>query len=228
MGLCADHNPDGTFDDAVAGFNAAIRIYALAEGVRYAVSMGLLPAISYAYTSHQVDRIFWLILHASWINAAWGAATCLATAFGSRYLAMLISKSEEYLMWATPMMRASNWEAAFAWFRNEVQTILQALQYGVTATVYSFCTTFFASIGATYLLYYTNDADCVRLMYAYPMGSGFSVVVGVRLIFFPLRKLWRSKVKVEEEGAIQLQDIGFGSGSIEEGLLANDPAANEH
>jgi hypothetical protein len=65
-------------------------------------------------------------------------------------------------------------------------------------------------------------------MYGYPISSGFAVFVGLILIIFPLRKLWRSKAELAEEGAIQLADVGLGSGSIEEGLLENDPGANEH
>jgi Na+-driven multidrug efflux pump len=225
MGLGAEHNPDATFDDAIAGFNATIRIETMTEAVRYAASMGLLPGMSYAYTSHQVDRIFWLIFHASWLNFAWGGFNCLLTAFASRYLAMSISKSETYLRWAAPMIKANGWDAPWAWIRNVVQTTLQALQYGTTATVYSFCATFFASIGATFLLYYTNDADFVRIMYGYPMSSGFAAVLGGIVILSPLRRLWKSKHAPTEDEGIAL--AGVEDESIEEHLLSNDATGNE-
>jgi Na+-driven multidrug efflux pump len=200
MGLCAEHNPDASFQDAVSGFNAVVRIYTIAESVRYAVSMGMLPAISYAFTSNQPTRIFWIIFHASWIDFVWGGSTCIATAFAARYIAMSISTSEAYLKWATPMMKVMNWEAPYAWIRNIVQTTLQGLQYGLTATVYSFCSTFFAMVGAVMLMYYTNNADFVRLMYSYPITSAFSVVVGAFVIILPLRRL--KKPPQPEEGVV--------------------------
>jgi Na+-driven multidrug efflux pump len=223
MGLCVEHNPDATFQDAVSGFNAVIRIYTIAESVRYAVSMGMLPAISYAFTSNQVGRIFWIIFHASWIDFAWGAGTCLITAFAARYIAMSISQSETYLKWATPMMKVMNWEAPYAWIRNIVQTTLQGIQYGLTATVYSICTTFVGMIGAVMLMYYTNNADFVRLMYSYPITSGFSVVVGVLVIILPL---WRLKRPQQSAEGVVLEEV-VDSDAISGPLLQGSTTVDE-
>ena len=200
MGMCAENNPIGTFDDAVAGFNAVARIYGITDSVRLAVSMGLLPSASYAFASHRVKRIFWLIFHACWINLIWAVGTCLFTAFGAKYLAMTISSSPTYLMWATPMLRTSNWEAPFSWIRNVVQTVLQALQYGTTATLYSFGATFVSYILSLVILYYTDNTNFVRMMYTFPMHSAVAVVAGLIIVFFPLRKLWRSKDLYDENG----------------------------
>jgi Na+-driven multidrug efflux pump len=227
MGLCSEHNPQATFQDAISGFNAVIRIFTVAESVRYAVAMGLLPAISYSFTSNQIDRIFWLAFHAAWINLIWGAVTCVLTAFLARYIAMTISQSETYLLWATPMMRIMNWEAPYAWIRNVIQTTLQGLQYGMTATIYSFCATFFATIGSTILLYYTDDTDFVRLMYSYPMSSGFAVFVGCFVIIYPLWKLWkqRERVPVPVTDEDVLDDLDEAVGSAADGKAAKGEAA---
>ena len=200
MGLCAEHNPIGTFDDAVAGLNAVVRIYGITDSVRMAVSMGLLPSVSYAFTAHRVNRIFWLIFHACWINLIWAVGTCLFTAFGAKYLAMTISSSPTYLMWATPMLRTSNWEAPYSWIRNVVQTVLQALQYGNTATIYSFGATFVSYILSLVILYYTDNSNFVRMMYTFPMHSAVAVVAGMILIYFPLRKLYRMKSQYDDNG----------------------------
>ena len=203
MGLCAENRnmsgADGTFEDAIAGFNAVSRIYAVTDAVRLAVSMGLLPAVSFAYTSHRYTRIFWLIFHAVWIDATWASMTTILTAFGSRYVAMSISSSENYLRWAAPMLRIANWEAPVAWIRNVVQSILQAFQYGITSTVYSFFSTFCTYIGGLLLLYYTDKTDFVRLMYVFVISSGIAAVVGICIIIPPLYRVWKLRKESVEE-----------------------------
>ncbi|OHS95705.1 MatE family protein [Tritrichomonas foetus] len=203
MGLCAenrgDTGDDGTFEDAIAGFNAVSRIYAVTDAVRLAVSMGLLPSASFAFTSHRYKRIFTLIFHAVWIDLVWSIATTLLTAFGSRYVAMSISTSENYLRWAAPMLRTANWEAPIAWIRNIIQTTLQALQYGMTSTIYSFFSTFCTYIGGLLILYYTNKYDFVRLMYVFVISSGIAAFVGFFVVFPPLYKIWKERHEDNDE-----------------------------
>jgi Na+-driven multidrug efflux pump len=207
IGMSVEQNPYATFQDALAGFTAVRRICGVTEPLRFAIAMGLLPAISFAYASSNFKRIFWFIWHACWINFVWGAIVCIVSAFAARYLAMAISRSEGYLKWAAPMIVANNWEAPFAWARNIVQTLLQGLQYGGMATVYSFCSTFFASIGATLLLYYTDKSNFVRLMYGYPISSAFAVVVGVFFLILPLKKLWALKTAAAQEVGDGIEDM---------------------
>jgi hypothetical protein len=102
------------------------------------------------------------------------------------------------------MMKVMNWEAPYAWIRNIVQTTLQGLQYGITATVYSICATFFGMIGAVMLMYYTNNADFVRLMYSYPITSAFAVVVGIVVIILPL---WRLKKPLQSAEGVALEEV---------------------
>lgn len=203
MGLCAENRKnqgdDGSFDDAIAGFNAVSRIYGVTDAVRLAVSMGLLPSASFAYSSHRYNRVFQLIFHSIWIDAAWAAGTTLLTAFGSRYVAMTISTSENYLRWAAPMLRIANWEAPFAWIRNIVQTTLQALTYGITSTIYSFFSTFITYIGGLLILYYTDKTDFVRLMYVFSISSSIAAVVGIIVVIPPLRKLWKDRRDTDNE-----------------------------
>jgi Na+-driven multidrug efflux pump len=211
MGLCAENGKKGTFDDAIAGFNAVSRIYTLADSVRLAVSMGLLPACSYAFTSRNINRIFWLIVHACWLNLACAVPITLLGAFGARLLAMTISSEEDYLKWATPMLVIANWETPFGWIRNIVQTVLQALQYGWTATMYSFGGTFVVYIACAFVIYNTDKTDFVRMLWVIPIHSAIAVAIGMVLVTFPLRKIWktRSQLPIDGHGAVV---IGEGEG----------------
>jgi Na+-driven multidrug efflux pump len=199
MGLCTEHSSDVTFDDAMMGFNGFIRIAAVIDGFRLAISMGMLPGLSYANAAGRVERGFRLIAHASWINAVFGTIVALVTAFWARYLAMAISSSETYLKWATAMLLAGNWEVAFGWIRNVVQTTLQALQYGTTATFYSFGATFLAYMAVVSILYVTDKTNVVRLIYTMPIYGAFAALVGIVLLIYPLRKLWVNREQVSAE-----------------------------
>jgi Na+-driven multidrug efflux pump len=201
MGLCAENNPNATFEDAMMGFNGLIRIYGVVDGFRLAISMGLLPALSYANASHRVERVFQLIGHAVWIDLAFGIVVTIVTAFLARYLAMSISTSEEYLEWATPMLRTANWESPFGWIRNIVQTTLQGLQYGTTATLYSFGATFLSYLAIVSILYATDKTDFVRLLYTMPLHGAVAAVTGIVLLIFPLRKIWKERPELAGEGA---------------------------
>jgi hypothetical protein len=106
---------------------------------------------------------------------------------------MMISGSESYLRWAVPMLRTSNWEAPFGWMRNIIQTVLQALQYGTTATLYSLGACFVAYISTASVLYATDKTDFVRLMLTMPIHSAIAIVVGWIIVFFPLKKLWTQR-----------------------------------
>jgi Na+-driven multidrug efflux pump len=217
MGLCAENGGKGTFDDAIAGFNGVARIYALSDSVRLAVSMGLLPACSYAFAGKNVSRFMWLVLHACWLNLMCAIPIAFLGAFGSRQLAMTISGEESYLKWAAPMLKIANWETPFGWIRNVIQTVLQALQYGITATLYSFFGTFVVYIACGFVIYNTDNTDFVRMMWVIPIHAGIAVVIGLGIVVFPLRKVWRTRDQVEvdtvgpaedieEEGALELQD----------------------
>lgn len=209
MGLCAEKSKEGNFDNAISGFNAVSRIFGITDSVRLSVSMGLLPAASYSYTSNRYLRIFHLIFHSCWLNMIWGFSTTLLTAFGAKYVGMSISKDKEYLKYATPMLRISNWEAPFSWIRNVCQTVLQALQRGRTASIYMLTSTFCTYIGALLLLYYTNDHDFIRMMWTFPISSGLAVIAGVIIVFFPLRDLWkkRNDIPIPDEDVNDISDV---------------------
>jgi hypothetical protein len=74
--------------------------------------------------------------------------------------------------------------------RSVIQTVLQALQYGTTATLYSFGATFLVYLATASVLYVTDKTDFVRLMLTMPVRSSIAIAIGSILLFFPLRKLW--------------------------------------
>jgi Na+-driven multidrug efflux pump len=219
MAFWAEHNLEATFDDAVMGFNGVIRIYAILDGFRLAISIGLLPAVSYANAAHRIRRVFSLIGHACWINGVFGTISAIVTAFFAKYLAMMISNSENYLRWAIPMLKAANWESPIGWMRNVIQTVLQALQYGTTATLYSFGATFLVYIATVSVLYAMKKTDFVKLLLTMPIHVAISVAISLVIVYFPLKKLWdiKDQFPIEEDGSPGNEEDGTEFEDLEKG-----------
>ncbi|OHS95282.1 MatE family protein [Tritrichomonas foetus] len=196
MGMITQHTEGMSFNDAMAGFNAVIRICGLTDSFRFALSMALLPTSSYAIAAGMYDRFLYLNIHGCWLNVIWGVATCLITSFIPKYVAMMISSSEPYLAAAAPIIRNANFEAPFAWCRYICQTILQALSCGMLATIYSVISSFVLNIAVYCLLYYTDKTNVPRMMYAYAISSSIAFVIGVLMLIKPIKEVYR---KAKEE-----------------------------
>ena len=208
MGLATKDGGNMTFNDAMAGFNAVIRIYGISDSVRLAISMALLPTASYAFSSSSYSRFLRLILHACWLNLLWGIISCLITVFIPQYVAMMISSSDNFLSAAVPMIHISNMEAPYAWGRFVCQTILQSLSYGGLATIYSVVATFFANIGSYCLMYFTDKHNVPRMMWSYSVSSATAFVIGIFCLIKPLKMAYtKAKVaKVEPQKLENLSD----------------------
>lgn len=71
MGLICQNAKTMSFNDAMAGFNAVIRIYGISDSVRLAISMALLPTASYSNSAGLYNRFLLLCFHAGWLNIVW-------------------------------------------------------------------------------------------------------------------------------------------------------------
>jgi Na+-driven multidrug efflux pump len=198
MGLCAEHNPEITFDDAITGFNTVGRILGLSLAVPLGVAIALMPSLSYAYSARRPNRAFALIGHTSWISGGYSVAATILIYVFARPLAMIISKSNRYLRVATPMLIIANWETPYAWMRVVMQIVLQALQYGTSAAVYSFFS-MVLFLAVVSVLYVTGPNDSIRLMYSMPITAAAGVVLGLILVIFPVKKLWKDRQEMKRK-----------------------------
>ena len=196
MGLITQNTDGMSFNDAMAGFNAVIRIAGLTDSFRMAISMALLPTASYSIAAELYDRFLYLGIHGCWLNLIWGCVISAITVCFPRYVAMMISSSEPYLAAAAPMIRNANIEAPVAWGRYICQSLLQALSCGLLASVYSIISSFVLNIAIFCLLYYTDKTNVPRMMYAYVISASISFVIGVLMLIKPL---WGVYIKAKEK-----------------------------
>jgi len=195
VGLATGDN----FDLAMAGFNAAIRISTFTVAISVAITMGFVPAASYAYGAMMYKRYIRLAIHASWINVSWGVFTTILTYTIPKQLAMIFSKDENYLPWGIEMIKSINGLAFIQVLKYNGQTIMQSLQLGLRATITSFFNNFIFITGFAFLLYFTDKTDGNRIIKAYPYSYVCAFILTFIMVIGPLKKVYRVSKGIVEE-----------------------------
>lgn len=199
MGMITQNSDKTSFTNAMSGFNCVIRVAQFADSFRLASTMSLLPTSSYAFSASLYQRFLRLVFHGCWLNLVWGFTTYVLVIICAKHIAMIFSKDESFLAAAVPMMKNCNTESPISWVRYIIQTLLQALSFGGSATVYSVLSYFVVNIGTYCLLYYTDKTNVPRMMYAYSISAAISIFIGAFFIIKPVR-LIISKLKEEKMG----------------------------
>ena len=183
--------PVDEFNDAIAGYNMVFRYAMITNCVNIAVSMGFIPAASYAYASKQYKRFLRLLLFYVIISAGWSTFTNIFSWVIPREVSKVFGSDENYLNWAEKMLKAGNATGFIMFFRFVAQGTLQALQLGGQAMLITITSQLFAIIGFAFMLYYTDKNDAVRLCYAYPLSYAFGFVFGLIILIKPLYKVYK-------------------------------------
>ena len=183
-------SPD-EYNDAIAGYNMVFRYAMITNCVNIAVSMGFIPAASYAYASKQYKRFLRLLLHSMTISAAWSVLTNIFSWAIPREISKIFGSEDSYLDWAEPMLKYGNATGCIMFFRFTSQGTLQALQLGGQAMIITITSQLFAIIGFAFMLYFTDKHNAVRLCWAYPLSYAFGLVFGIIILIRPLRKVYR-------------------------------------
>lgn len=206
---CGD---DHIYDLAMAGFNVCCRVYQFASCICIAVTTGFIPPASYAHASSNDKRFLRLSFHAAWINFAWSVLVTILALAIPKQISLIFGSGDEYLDYAVPILRNSNYLGFLRWVQFNSQAMLQALQHGVHAMIVSMLSNFAGFLIFAYILFYTNKHDVKRLMYLYTITTGFGTVVGVALLAYPLYKLFKKSKEQEKQNQI---NENISSGQIE-------------
>jgi Na+-driven multidrug efflux pump len=197
------------FDDAMAGFNSAVRYNFVSIAFFNAVSMGFIPAASYAFAAKQYKRYLWLSFHAIWLCVVCGCITTSITWSLSREISKLFSTSEGYLEQAEKMVKWVNGAAPVTGFKFNAQAMLQSMQLGGKAMLLSFVNNFVLLLGFSLLLYYTDQNDGTRIVWCYPASHVVAILISLGFLWYPVRDVWRLHKETSEplhEIALQSDD----------------------
>lgn len=190
---CADSEE---YDRAMAGFNVQNRVYLVSTCICIAVTTGFIPPASYAHASNNDRRFLRLSFHACWINFAWCVLITILAFSIPKQISLIFGHGEEFLHYAIPMLKNSNYTCFLRWIQFNSQAMLQALQRGWQAMVVSLLSNFAGFLIFAYVFYYTDKHNVIRLMYLYSATTGFGAVVGICLLIHPLLKLYK-KSKIQ-------------------------------
>lgn len=186
------------YDLAMSGFNVLCRVYQFAVCICIAVTTGFIPPASYAHASQNDKRFIRLSFHAAWINFSWSAIVTTLALVIPRQISLIFGKGEDYLAYAVPILRNSNYTGFLRWIQFNSQAMLQALQRGWQAMIVSLMSNFVGYLVFAYILFYTNKHDVKRLMYLYSCTIAFGTVVGIGLLIYPMIKLYKKSKKQRE------------------------------
>ena len=189
------------FDDAMAGFNCSMRLSGISMAPLMGITMGFVPAASYAYAAKKYRRFLWLCFHSVWLCCVWGLiAGCLIWTI-PREMAKMFSTSERYLDYGSKMTLYSNALAPIQGIRFNCQTILQSMHMGGRATLTGLLNNFVWILLFTVILYYTDKTDGARICWCYSISHALAIPATVIFLWKPLSTIWKLAKEEKDEGA---------------------------
>ena len=189
------------FDDAMAGFNCSTRLSVICNAPLMGLTMGFVPAASYAYAAKKYRRFLWLCFHSIWLCLVWGLiAGCLIWTV-PREMAKMFSTSELYLDYASKMTLYTNALSPIQGIRFNCQTILQSMHMGGRATITGFLNNFVWILLFTVILYYTDKTDGARICWCYSISYALAIPVTVIILWKPLHAVWKLAKEEKDDEA---------------------------
>jgi Na+-driven multidrug efflux pump len=197
------------FNDALAGYNATVRIFQLTNSVIIAFTNGYLPAASYSYAGKGYERWLRLGIHAFWLTFAWGAFTAILSWTIPNYIAMIFSSAENYVKWGGEMIRVGNALGFLVNGRFLGVSMLQSLQMGLVSTGVSLLCHLVSVIAFALLLYYTKRDDGVRILWSYGLSYTFGFIMVICVLIKPVLKIYRGWKGTDKEMELDEKNVAM-------------------
>lgn len=183
----------------MAAFNTFNRLWGIEEAVPNAITIGFIPAASYAYGAKQYMRIIWLLTHTLWISVIWCSLSMILTMGFPVQMAKIFSNTPEYLEWAKVIIRNGNISTCVCEIPGIITSLLQAMKKGNQASFLSFVVQLLPIPIAALILYYTDKHNIGRLIYCYPIQTFFGVAVSVPFVVFALLDIFKKNKQQQIE-----------------------------
>jgi Na+-driven multidrug efflux pump len=192
----------------MAGFNTFSRCWTVVLSVSNAVTIGFLPAASFAVGAKRYPRIVSLLLHTLWISVAWSSFTMIFTVGFSHILVRIFSDSPGYVKWGTLILPRASYMAWALPVPIVVNALLQSLQYGGIASLFTLLSQTIPLPAIASILFFTGKDNPERLFWAYPIQQGLVAVVAIPFAIFAIRKVFSRAEVAERVGTgLVLEDV---------------------
>jgi Na+-driven multidrug efflux pump len=179
------------YNDSMAAYNVMIRLFVFVNSVIIGLTMGYLPPAAYSFAKSDSRRWLWLSWHTFWMAGLWASLICIFTWTIPRQLCLIFADGEGYLNWAEQLVRIGNALNFCAHARFLGVAYLQGMQKGMMATVFSFFAHLVSLLGFAALLFYTDQHNAVRILWAYGMAYGFGLIMAILCLAKPIWRMWK-------------------------------------
>lgn len=194
------------FSDVMAGFNTFNRFWLLILSVPNALTIGFIPAASYAYGAQRFKRVLLLLVHTLWISVSWCAFTLILTVGFPRPISMLFSSTPSYLDWCVIIVRNGTLCSFLVPIPIIATALLQSQQKGFLATIVSFLSNLVPLPIISAALYYTSKYDVGRLIYSYPIKMAVSLFIAAPFAIYCIKDVF-TKHTANGENEKEIENI---------------------
>jgi Na+-driven multidrug efflux pump len=195
-----DAEASGNYTESLAAYNIVCRLWSFATAYATAVSVGFLPAASYAVGAEDHRRVVSLWACATGLSATWCVISEGILLGLARYIAMIFGKSEGLLDRATTMIRISYLANFAAGQVGVTMSLLQTTFRTFQSAILAILTQFLPVPAFGSILFFTDPShDIFRLMYMYTLNDAFGCLGALAFTVSPIRDLWRSRCRAETE-----------------------------
>lgn len=193
----AAHNAQN-YTEAMAAFNVNDRLYILAVCVCNGLNQGFLPAASYAFGSHRLNRLLHMFLYTILFGTCWTSLVCVLIEALPKQIASIWGSSDSYIDISTQMLRIGFASCFANQFILTTSASLQAMKM-VTLSIFTSILTMLIPIPIfSVALYYTKKDDPIRLIFAFIGHDVWAVLVSVLVVIFKFRFLWKAPKEDDE------------------------------
>lgn len=174
----------------MAGLNPSMKFWYLPGCYAVALSIAILPCISYALGRKDGKRVKALLFIGLFMSLLWCSIFEVFMFFLRKYYAMIFTKDTELIDIISKFLLYSYIACAVMGIEMVCASFVQAMKYAVLATVLSILTRFVpVPLFGTLLFYIKKSKDIYRVLLMYPCADVFSCFVGLLFIIYPFTKV---------------------------------------
>ncbi|OHT05251.1 MatE family protein [Tritrichomonas foetus] len=186
-------NKIGQYNEVISAWNVLIRLYMFIICVNNALAQGLLPTASFAYGANRLRRLRNLAFHALWIGTLWNGLCEAIILPNSRAISKIWVKEEHFINWCDKFFHHALYAVVLTMFRFASVTTLQATKRVLVATIQSICTLLLPIPIFSTILYYTDQLDPSRLIYAFLITDCTTFIICCCVAAWKLNFLFKSQ-----------------------------------
>ncbi|EAY16889.1 MatE family protein [Trichomonas vaginalis G3] len=189
----------------LAALNPVMRFWYIPGSYAVALSIGILPCLSYSLGRRDKKRVRSLFFTGLFMSITWCGVIEVLMFFFRRYYAKMFSKETEFLDITAKMLLITYICCTVMGVEMICASFIQSMKYALLATILSILTRFVPVPMFGAIFFYTNKARNIYVtLRMYPAAGVFSCFVGLLFVIYPFCRL--SKIQDPQMSQPLLQE----------------------